>query len=224
MPPAHALEFITKHIAHKSISGIAQFAGVDTANLHACLAGKRTWPITLFRKVAAAVGLTANQEQLCLAKDVVIFLEVSGSELPSLASALNSISDNYTWCLVCTQEEPTPNGIHAMTVASSRGSYVVTSIRWDTLECATKGIDEISTLLPGVWLSSNPDAICLSQTSDQWIRLRAGIEPKSTFDGWFDRGVPGIEEWALMLLEASRDGFRPSQVTRILKSMPRFKA
>jgi hypothetical protein len=68
MLPSHALEFIVKHVAHKSISAIAQIAEVDAANLHACLAGKRNWPETLFRRVAAAVGLAGSHEKLNLAR------------------------------------------------------------------------------------------------------------------------------------------------------------
>jgi hypothetical protein len=110
-----------------------------------------------------------------------------------------------------------------MTVGSSRGSYVVTSIRWDNLDNAIKGIDDITNQLPGIWLSSDPDAVCINKGSDQWIRLHAGIEPISTFDEWFNKGVPRIEEWAQMLLEVSRDGFRPAQITQILKSVPRYR-
>lgn len=223
MHPIQALEYITKHIAFKTVSGIAQGAGVDVSNLHACLAHKRTWSQGVLSRVACAVGLEVSQFEpelaLNLAPQTVIHLNVSGDDLPVLADVLDAISAkrDRTLLMRVPIEAPSPGSVHALVIVHVCTSYVVLHVTWEAGEGAVQGIDQLPHVLTGVWLDEgNPDKLALSVSSSEWIRLRAGIENITALDRLFNvPRTPRIEEWAQMLLEVSKLGVSPESLTKM---------
>ena len=221
MQTLHALEFLSKHTPYKTVTGIAQAAGVDVSNFHACLARKRPWSKSLASRVACALGLSVVQLEPELAVELcpqtVVHVAVAGDELQELAEVLEAISKGgRAWLMRVPIETPPAGSVQAIALARVMTSYLVIHITWSTNEAAVDGIDRLPEWLPGVWLNSNPDGGAVSLTSPEWIRLRAGLDSITALDQLFGvQEYPSIEEWAHMLLDVSKFGVRPKDLTKL---------
>ncbi len=221
MNALHALEYLAKHTAFKTVTGIAQAAGVDTSNFHACLARKRPWPKSMVSRVACALGLQVVQLEpdvnLEIAPQSVIHVAVPGEELPQLAEVLDTAAKGVkSWLMRVPVETPPAGAVQAMAMARVLTSYLVLHITWGSTDSAVDGIDQLPKVLPGVWLESNPDVGAVSLTSPEWIRLRSGLESINALDRRFGvQQAPRGEEWAHMLLDVSKLGLSPAELTKL---------
>lgn len=222
MNPLYALEFLAKHTVFKTVTGIAQAAGVDTSNLHACLSRKRSWPKSMVSRVACALGVEVVQLEpavkFALAPRTVIHLAIDGGELADIAEVLGVIADRgAAWLMMVPQEEPPAGAVQVLALARVNTSYLVLHITWASTEAACEGIDELHKTLPGRWLAEIPtEGIGCNLSSPEWIRMRAGVEGIESLDRIFEvQQAPRIEEWANMLLDVSRIGVAPSELTRL---------
>ena len=222
MNALHTLEYLTKHAAFRTVTGVAQAAGVDTSNLHACLSRKRSWPKSMVSRVAFALGLEVTQSEsvvkLALAPRTVVHLAVDAAELAEVAEVLGVIADGgAVWLMIVPLEEPPAGSVQALALARVKTSYLVLHIMWANTEAACEGIDRLPQTLSGMWLRLHPDeGIASSLTSPEWIRMRAGVEGIETLDRLFEvQPTPRIEEWANMLLDVSQIGLSPAELTRL---------
>lgn len=227
MSPREILEFITRHTAHKSTKYISGVAGTDAGNLHSCLAGKRALPFPMAQRVAAAVGLQAtlvgNQLTVGTVPHTVINLEVDGADLQQLSVVLNILTGKRgcAWRLVTPVEQVSTGGVFAVAIARVDECYVVVNLTWSDSEEAYQILGSpIRDVLAGAWLPQEPEQFAYSTASDEWIRLRAGVESFRTLESLFLREAePGIEDWAQLLVELNQMGAKPGVVSRFMRGV-----
>jgi hypothetical protein len=229
------LEFLVRHQTHRSVKAIAEFAGVDTGNLHACLSGRRPLPAITIRRVGAAVGLkVANPEerdpQLELVPDTVMHLEVKLSEISVLAQILRALtSATVTWRCVsalwsevvevsaATLEQP---GVYSLALGRLPQGYVVLHIFWPSLREAQESnltFSKIQEHLGGTWISEADTGLSASDTL--WIALRAGMGSVRSLDKLLGVSAePTGEDWARMLLSITSRGLTPDIVLGLVES------
>lgn len=222
MSPREILAFVISHTALKSFNALSRVSGMDPGNLHGRLTGKRPLPTGIAQRVAAAIGLEAMGDddnlQIRLVRGAVLNLEVEGTELQQLSELMTALGGGTTWLFVGRMTEPEPGEPAHMLIARQSDSYVVVSVRWPSIESAIEGYDTVREKLAGIWLQETNDDFVLSTGSSEWIRLRAGVESTRTLDRMFEVPTPPtVEEWARMLLELSRQGFRPEEITALTR-------
>lgn len=222
MSPREILAFVISHTALKSFNALSRVSGMDPGNLHGRLTGKRPLPAGIAQRVAAAIGLEAMGDddnlQIRLVRGAVLNLEVEGTELQQLSELMTALGGGTTWLFVGRMSEPEPGEPAHMLIARQSDSYVVVSVRWPSIESAVEGYDTVREKLPGIWLQETNDDFVLSTGSSEWIRLRAGVESVRSLDQMFQVPTPPtVEQWARMLVEMSRLGIRPVEITELVR-------
>lgn len=222
------LEFVLRHLAFHSVTGLAQIVGVEGSGVRAGLTGKRPIPLVQVGKLAAAAGLKlqiddAGGQQLRLAPDVAVHLEVNMNELMSLQAVVHALGPKPpVWKFV---QAVVPGKGTLMTIlarlelnrhGNQERGYIAAHISDLLLE---PGLACVQEQLAGRQEIPEP---ALEVDDVEWIRLRAGLYGSTELDQLYRLGVepqPTAYDWADLLREAGRLGMAPRDIILMMRDM-----
>lgn len=233
--PVHAvLDFVARHLAHRSLQTLADVADINAGNLRSSLGKKRSLPVEQMRRLAAACGLKlqigdGTDMRLFVEADTILYLDVNLNELQQLTTVIRELSKcRPGWRFVSAKMDTQDSsaGVYMTAIAhvqagrdshSDRG-YIAAHIS-DLLSSAD--LDRIRAQVTDRPYVSDESH---KASDSHWIRLRSGMWSARELDALYkvgDEPEPTARDWAHVLITASEMQLGPGD---IIMAMRRYQA